>query len=92
MDDDNKIMVEMYHHTILLSTILVLLASKETMPDKYFSGYAEGIRNNEMTNVPEGLRDAVRERAGNYFESLATTSKKGMLQDMLDLLNEFRGK
>ncbi len=53
MNDDNKTMVEMYHQNILLSTILVLLAGKETIADKYFSGYAEGIRKNEMTNVPE---------------------------------------
>lgn len=92
MDNDDKIMVEMYHQTILLSTILMLLARKETMPDKYFAGYADGIRKNEMTNFPEELRDAVRKRSGDYFESLASSSKKGMLQDMLDLLNELRGK
>jgi len=92
MNDDDKIMVEMHHQTILLSTILVLLAKQQTMPDKYFKGYADGIRNHEMTNFSEKLRDAVRKRSGDYFESLAVSSKKGMLGDMLDLLNEFRGK
>lgn len=92
MENEDKIVVEMFHQSILLSVILNELAKKKTMPDKYFEGFAEGIRKNDMPRVPEKLRPAVRKRSGDFFDSLAKTTKKGKIQDAIDVINEFLGK
>ena len=91
MSDKDETLVEMHHQTIMLSTILLLLAKQEMMPDKYFTGYSEGIRKHELPHVPAELREAVRTRSGDFFESLSGTSKKGFFGDMLDMLKKLRG-